>query len=117
MAITLTSGSASIAASEHSLFSNVTASGSATSSSTTGIYQLFLDCASMVAGDQFAVRYYEKVAAASGYRLIEEHVLSGAQSKPMFTTPALILGAGFDWTVTGLSSSARGFVWSIRKVA
>jgi hypothetical protein len=114
MALTFTNDSASISTSEYSLPADTT-SGVPTSQTTDGVYQFFIDFGAMVAGDQYRVRIYEKYDSGGTQRLVEEWILAGAQSKPMFITPSMILGEGWDCTVLRLAGSDRTVAWSIRK--
>lgn len=116
MAITFTNDSASISTSEYSLPADTT-TGVPTSQTTDGIYQFFIDFGAMVAGDQYEVKLYEKYDAGGTQRHVETWILTGAQSKPLFTLPSMILGEGWDVTVKRLAGSDRTIGWSIRKVA
>jgi flagellar hook-associated protein 3 FlgL len=60
-----------------------------------------------VAGDQLQVRVYEKVRSADTQRVIEEWILTGAQSKPIFVTPPLTLKHGWDFTLDKLAGTDR----------
>lgn len=82
-----------------------------------GIFQGFFDFNAMAAGDQFQVRVYEAIAAGGTQRLVDEWVLTGAQAKPIFVTPALVLLHGWDFTVKKLAGTDRSIIGSIRKIA
>lgn len=114
MAITYTNNSASISTTEWSLPGNAAGP---TSQTTDGVFQVFIDFANMAAGDQYRIRLYEKYDAGGTQRLVEEWILTGAQSKPLLTMPTFILGEGWDVTVTKLAGTDRTIYWSIRKVA
>jgi hypothetical protein len=116
MAITYTNASASISTAEYSLPA-ATTSGVPTSQTTDGVFQFFIDFANMAAGDQYRIRLYEKYDSGGTQRLVEEWILTNAQSKPMFVIPSTILGEGWDVTVLRLAGSDRTIYWSIRKVA
>lgn len=116
MAISYTNNSASISTSEYSLPANTT-TGVPTAQTTDGVYQFYIDFGAMVAGDQYRVRLYEKCDSAGTQRLVEEWILTGVQSKPLFVTPSFILGEGWDLTVLRLAGADRTVPWSIRKVA
>lgn len=116
MAITFTNDNATISTSEYSLPADTT-SGVPTSQTDDGIYQFFIDFGAMAAGDQYQVRLYEKTDSGGTQRLVEEWILTGAQSKPMFVMPSFVLGEGWDVTVLRLAGSDRSIRWSIRKVA
>jgi hypothetical protein len=116
MAITFTNDFATISTSEYSLPAD-TISGVPTSQTTDGVYQVFIDFGAMVAGDQYRVRLYEKTDSGGTQRLVEEWILTGAQSKPMFVIPSMILGEGWDVTVLRLAGADRSIRWSLRSIA
>ena len=113
MAITYTNNSASIGTTEYS----IAVPGTPAPQTTDGVFQFYLDFANMAAGDQYRIRLYEKYDAAGTQRLIEEWILTGAQSKPMLAMPTFVLGEGWDVTVTKLAGTDRTIYWSIRKIA
>lgn len=116
MAITCTYQTATISTSEYSLPANTTVS-VPTSQTSTGIIQVYADVANMVAGDQYELKLYEKCNTASTQRLVETWILTGAQARPMFVGPALILSQGWDFTAKRLAGSDRVIGWSVRTVA
>ena len=113
MAITYTNGSASISTTEYS----IAVPGTPAPQTTDGVFQFYIDFANMIAGDQYRIRLYEKYDAGGTQRLVEEWIVTGAQSKPMLVMPTFILGEGWDVTVTKLTGTDRTIYWSIRKVA
>lgn len=116
MTLTFTNDSATISTSEYSLPADTT-TGVPTSQTTDGVFQFFIDFANMAAGDQYRIRIYEKYDSGGTQRLVEEWILTGTQSKPMFVSPSLILGEGWDCTVLRTAGSDRTVAWSIRKSA
>lgn len=114
MAITFTNDSASISTTEYSLPGDAAGP---TAQTTEGVFQFFIDFANMAAADQYRVRLYEKYDAAGTQRLIEEWILTNIQSKPMFVMPSVVLGKGWDVTVTRLAGADKTIYWSIRKIA
>lgn len=113
MAIGFTNDFATISTTEYSLPSDSTTRVSQTDDC---VLQFFIDFANMVAGDQYRVRLYEKYAAAGTERLVEEWILTGVQSKPLFVSPSFIVGEGWDVTVLRLAGADRSILWSLRKV-
>lgn len=107
------SGSVSISTTEISLVSGTTTLQNNTDD---GIYQVFIDVANMVAGDEYLIQVKEKVTAAGTQRVIYSATLEGVQSSP-FVTPTLILLHGWDVTMDLITGTARTISWSIRKVA
>lgn len=116
MAITLTSGSASISTAEYSIVGSTT-SGVPLSSASIGVFQFLIDFRNMASGDQYRVKLYERVYAAASQSGIEEWYLSGPQAQPLFVTPSFILGEGWDITAIRTAGSDRTIFWSLRKVA
>jgi len=106
--------SASISTTEYSL-PNV--STGLTPITVDGIYQAFIDLGAMVAGDQYVIQLKEKVTSAGTQRLVEEWIVTGAQSKPCFVIPSMILLHGWDITMKRLLGADRTIGWSIRSVA
>ena len=116
MAITYTDDFATISTSEYSLPADTT-SGVPTAQTTQGVYQFFIYVASMAAADQFRFRLYEKAGSGATQGLVEEWIITNAQSKPTFVTPSFILGSGWDFTALKLAGTDRSVYWSIRKIA
>lgn len=80
---------------------------------TAGTYQLVLDLADMVAGDELQVRCYEKCRSGDTQRQLWDTVLVGAQSNPLWGSPAFVLLHGWDFTITANSGTIT-VNWSIR---
>lgn len=114
MAITAAfENSASISTTEYSLPSNST---TLTPQTDDGVFQVFLDLAAMVAGDQYEVKIKEKVTSAGTQRVIYEATITGTMA-PTWVSPSLVLLHGWDVTVKKLAGTDRSIGWSIRKVA
>jgi hypothetical protein len=113
MAITFVNDSASISTTEYSLPGDAAGP---TAQTDDCVLQTFIDFGNMAAGDQYQVRLYEKYAGAGTQRLVDEWILTGAQSKPMFLIPSVILGEGWDVTVKRLAGTDRTIYWSLRKI-
>jgi hypothetical protein len=107
------SGSASISTIEISLVSGTTTLQNNTDD---GIYQVFIDFANMVAGDEYLIQIKEKVTSGGTQRVIYSATVEGVQSTP-FVTPTLIFLHGWDVTLDLITGSAKTISWSIRKVA
>jgi len=88
-----------------------------TAQTTDGVYQVWIDFANLAAGDQYRVRLYEKYDSSGTQRLVEGWTVTGAQSKPLMAMPSMILGEGWDVTVTKLAGTDRTIYWSIRRVS
>lgn len=81
-----------------------------------GVYQVWIDGANMVKGDEFELRIYEKVEPATGVqRQVYEATLHDVQAQ-LFVSPLIHLINGWDVTLKCISSTARQFDASIRQV-
>lgn len=109
------SGTVAVSTTELSLTTGGATFTPGTGIATDGVYQVFLDVADMVAGDQLQIRVYEKCRSADTQRIIYESVLSGAQAD-MWVSPSLILLHAWDVTVDALAGGIT-VNWSIRQVA
>lgn len=102
---------------EHSLATDTTYD-SGDAQTTDGSLQAWLDLNAMVAGDQLRVRLYEKCRSGDTQRIVEEWILTGAQSKPIWVMPAYTVMHGWDVTIEVLADAAAGIVvnWSLRLI-
>ena len=114
MAISYTNDSASISTTEYSLPGDTTGP---TEQTTDGVFQFWIDFSAMTATEQYRIRLYEKYDSGGTQRLVEEWILTGAQSKPLMVIPSMVLGEGWDVTVLKLAGTDRTIYWSIRKIA
>lgn len=116
MAITIgTSGSETVSTTEHSLTTDT--SGPDTST-TVGIFQIFLDLNALAAGDQFTFAVYETVGSSGGtQRKVYTATFSNVQATPIWVSPSLILGIGWDATIIKNAGTDRAIVWRIAQVA
>lgn len=81
-----------------------------------GVYQIWIELANMVAGDEYQLTVKEKVHSAGTQRTVYNVTLVGGQPGP-WVSPSLILLHGWDVTLKKISGTDRSFAWSIRKVA
>lgn len=116
MAITLEaySGTESVTGTEWSLTTDTAGPDNDTN---IGIYQAFLDLNAVAAGDVFEFKVYEKARTSDTQRLLMVAQFSGAQGSPIWASPSLILGAGWDMTLKKISGTDRTITWRISKVA
>lgn len=84
---------------------------------TDGVYQIFLDLNALAAGDVFEFKVYEKVLSSSTQRLIFVARFAGVQGSPVWASPSLILLHGWDVTLKKISGTDRAIDWSIRQVS
>ncbi len=82
-----------------------------------GIFQAFIDLNALVAGDQFTFTVYEKVRTGDTQRKVYTATFSDVQVTPVWVSPTLILGVGWDMTLLKVSSTNRTINWRISKVA
>ncbi len=82
-----------------------------------GLYQAFLDLNAVAAGDVFEFRIYEKVRTGDTQRLVASARFANAQAAPVWASPALVLGVGWDMTLKKISGTDRAINWRISKVA
>jgi hypothetical protein len=108
----LYSGTENISTTEHSLTTDTAGPDADT---TDGVIQAFIDTFDMISGDQLQVRVYEKCRAGDTQGVVYEAILTGAQSTPIFVTPALMLMHGWDITLDALAGTIT-VNWSIRSV-
>ena len=82
-----------------------------------GVYQLWVDAGSMVKGDEYRIRIYEKVEGTGGTKkVVFVATLADVQSE-IFVTPTLILINGWDMTIQKIAGADAAFDASIRKIA
>ncbi len=110
------SGTEAISTTEHSLTTDTAGPDAETSD---GVFQVFLNVADMVVGDELQIRIYEKVTSGSTQRIVYQHTLSGELSHTLgghWVSPALMLLHGWDVTLDAIAGTIT-VLWSIRKVA
>lgn len=107
-------GTETISTTEHSL---TTDSSGPDVDTTSGIFQAFLDLNALAAGDEFVFKVYEKVRTGDTQRLVYTATFAGAQSTPIWASPSLILGVGWDMTLDKVAGTDRAINWRISKIA
>lgn len=110
----LHTGSPTITTTEYSLVSGST---TLASSTTDGVFQIFLDLANLTTGDEFEIDVKEKAVTAGTQRTIFNAYMNGLQGSPIWVSPSLILMHGWDVTLRKLSGTDRVIPYSIRQVA
>jgi hypothetical protein len=116
MAITVEAytGTETVSTTEHSLTTDTAGPDTDTNA---GIYQAFLDLNALAAGDTFVFKVYEKVRTGDTQRAVYEATFTGVQSTPVWVSPTLILGIGWDMTLDKTAGTDRAINWRISKVA
>lgn len=84
---------------------------------TDGVFQVWLDLSALATTDEFRLTLYEKVKSAGTQRKADSWTFVGAQSDPVFVSPAVILMHGWAFTLVKVSGTDRSIDWSIRQVA
>ncbi len=108
-------GSETVSTTEHSLTTDTSGPDTETSD---GIFQAFIDLSALAAGDVFTFTAYETVATSGGtQRKVYTATFAGAQGTPIWVSPTLILGVGWDMTLIKNSGTDRSIVWRIAAVA
>lgn len=111
MPITLTDDSATIGTAEYFLASDSTA---ATYQTTDCILQTFLDLSNLAAGDEYRIKFYERVNAGT-VRAFYQATVIGAQAE-LWVSPAFIVGDGWEVSLAKIAGTDRSIAWSLRKI-
>ncbi len=106
-------GTETISTTEHSLTTDTAGPDVDT---TAGIFQAFLDLNALAAGDEFVFKVYEKVRTGDTQRLIYAATFRDAQGTPVWVSPQLILGVGWDMTLDKVAGTDRAINWRISSV-
>ena len=101
---------ATIGTTEYSLTNNSTTIATVT---TKGTYQVAVDFSALAAGDQYELRVLEAVRAGGTQRSLMSATITGSTSEA-YITPALMLGNGWDITITKIAGTDRSIPWSVR---
>lgn len=88
-------------------------------STTSGVFQLFLDVNALVAGDVLEVRIKEKARTGGTQRVFFTDTLTGPRGADAagYATPALTLGIGWTMTIKQTAGTGRVVPWSIRRIS
>ncbi len=82
-----------------------------------GIFQAYVDLNAMAAGDAFEFRCYEKAYTGQTQRLCWKGVFTNAQPHPMWISPAMVLGAGWDMVLIKTAGTDRTIAARISQVS
>jgi len=113
ISVTNFTGSETVSTTEHSMTTDTSGPDTDT---TVGCFQAFIDLSALLAADVFEFRVYEKARAADTQRLAYYARFTNAQGAPLYVSPTMILGAGWDMTLIKVSGTDRAITWSIRGV-
>jgi len=107
-------GTETVGTTEHSLTTDTAGPDADT---TAGVFQAFIDLNALAAGDEFEFKAYEKVRTGDTQRLVYTATFAGAQATPIWVSPTLILGVGWDMTLDKVAGTDRAINWRISKIA
>jgi hypothetical protein len=107
-------GTETVGATEHSMTTDTAGPDADT---TSGVFQAFIDLNALAAGDEFEFKAYEKVRTGDTQRLVYAAAFRHAQGAPVWVSPTLILGIGWDMTLKKIAGTDRAINWRISKVA
>jgi hypothetical protein len=107
-------GTETVGTTEHSMTTDTSGPDADT---TPGVFQAFLDLNAVAAGDTFEFKAYEKVRTGDTQRAIYSARFTGAQGTPIWVSPTLVLGVGWDMTLKKLAGTDRAINWRISKVS
>ena len=82
-----------------------------------GVFQAFVDLNALAVGDVFEFKVYEKVRTGDTQRVVYSAQFSNAQSEPVWVSPTLILGVGWDMTLIKISGTDRTINWRISEIS
>lgn len=75
---------------------------------------LVLDLNALAAGDQFEIKLYDKCRSGDTQRQVDKWIVAGAQAGPIFMTPPLMIGEGWDFTIKKLAGTDRTIPGEVR---
>lgn len=107
----LYSGSNTIGTTEFSLTNNSTTIAAKTDK---GAITLVLDVSAVAFGDEFEVKCYDKCRSGDTQRVVDVWSIIGQQVSPIWMSPSLPLGEGWDFTIKKLNGTDRAIQSSIR---
>ena len=107
-------GTEAVSTTEHSLTTDTAGPDADT---TAGVYQAFLDLNAVAAGDVFEFKVYETVRTGDAQHTVYSARFANAQTAPVWVSPSLVLGIGWDMTVRKIGGTDRTINWRISKVA
>ncbi len=107
-------GTETVGTTEHSM---TTDSAGPDVDTTTGLFQAFIDLNALAAGDSFEFKAYEKVRTGDTQRAVYSARFSNAQALPVWVSPTLVLGIGWDMTLKKISGTDRAIAWRISRIS
>lgn len=116
MAVTVEAfaGTESVSTTEHSMTTDTSGPDVDT---TEGVFQAFIDLNAMAADDEFEFKVYEKCRTGDTQRLVYRALFVDAQPTPIWVSPAIVLGVGWDMTLEKIAGTDRTINWRISQVS
>lgn len=111
MALTITESSATVGTAELSIISGTT---SLPTETTDRIEQAIIFWHNLAIGDVYKIRVYETANAAK--RQVAQWFVANVQASPGAAIPAILLGNGYDITVTKVAGTDRVIFWTLNRV-
>ena len=94
---------------EHTLLDN-------TGAATAGYYQLVVDTAALLTGEDLELLIYEPARSAGTVRVVERILLTGALGDPIVKSNVHACAFGAKFTLKQTGGTGRAFPWSVRGV-
>jgi hypothetical protein len=107
-------GSGTIGSTEWSMTTNTEGPDAETSE---GLFQAFVDMNALATGDVIEFRVYETCRTGDTQRTIYSVRFANVQTSPLWASPALVLGVGWDMTLKKISGVDCTVNWRISRVA
>jgi len=107
-------GTETIGSTEHSM---TTDSSGPDVDTTAGMFQAMIDLNAVASGDTFEFKVYEKCRTGDTQRRVMSATFSGPAGDPLWVSPAIILGVGWDMTLVKIAGTDRAINWRIASVA
>ena len=114
IAIEAFTGTETVGTTEHSLTADTAGP---VADTTAGVYQPFLDLNALAFDDVYRFSVHEKCRTGDTQQQVFSAEFSGAQASPLWAGPSLMLGIGWDMTLTKISGTDRTINWRISQVA
>lgn len=107
-------GTEAVSTTEHSM---TTDTAGPDASTTAGIFQAFIDLNALAAGDVYEFKVYESCRTGDTQRAVYSARFAHAQATPIWVSPSMALGIGWDMTLRKISGTDRTIVWRISRVS
>lgn len=87
-----------------------------TGAATAGYFQLVVDTAALVGGEDLELQVYEPVLASGTLRVVERIFLTGALNDPLVKSNVHACTHGVKFTLRQTGGTGRAFPWEVRSV-